>query len=406
MPRSRLAPPPGAARARSGTWPAVAVLVATCGSILAACGGLETPAGAVSGRIVGAAIPGAYAYPLGRPDLKASVQADGTFRMEGVPTTIRAFVLYDGFPAPNGRAELVMLAVKGGGEARIGDRFGAGAILPPAEEGGRMARAGTVLAAAMPQGGAIAAGPTFAIHGTDQSGVVPSSGGIVPVYPLPAGAFEVAAALPGFVMTAARVDVVAGQTTPAPVSLPIDLDATAPGCGSVPEEPRCENGLVCNPEDGRCYVCTAWDASSCGAGEACDAATGLCTQSGPGGGATCSACSADADCGFGVCVRGEEEPAGYCSVACAAHVECPAGFACSDSGRCEAPAGCDGWLQTMAATCVSGDRCEDALRDGRCERTEDLPGYCTARCRTSADCAVGSGVASTFVCAAGWCTPP
>ena len=255
--------------------------------LVGACGGLETPVanvGIVSGRIIDAG-PGAYAYPLAHPDLKVMVAADGSYAISHVPPGATSIVLYDGVQ----RAELVPAEVKEAVELRLADRYGSYASVGELE---KMPLAGAVLAAVTPEGGAIASGPAFSFRLTEHLGVVPPAGGVITLYPLPTGTFDLSALLAGFREGVAPVAVLSGATVTAQVRLPIDLQSSAPGCGSAP---GCENGLVCSPADGRCYMCTATDASRCAANEVCDTASGLCKATGAGIGAVCSACSADAD---------------------------------------------------------------------------------------------------------------
>jgi hypothetical protein len=374
------------------TLPAMAVFVG-------ACGGLETPVssvGFVTGRILDAG-PGAYAYPLALPDQKVMLAADGSFRIDDVPVGSTAIVLWDGVQ----RAELAIAEVRPGGELALADRYGSSSVVPELQ---KMPLAGAVLAAVTPEGGAIASGPSYSFRLTDHVAVVPSSGGVTTVYPLPGGTFDLSALLPGFREGVAPVVVLSGATVAAQVALPIDLGAAAPGCGSAP---GCENGLVCDQADGRCYMCTAADSSACANDEVCDAVAGLCKASGAGNADVCSSCGADADCSRGACVIATGATTGYCSLGCAATGDCPAGFYCgATSKRCKAPEGCDAWLRTMGATCLSYERCEDELYGGRCEHPYGEAGYCTAPCRSNTDCRIGTGAASTFTCSGGYCTPP
>jgi len=381
----------GSSGIRAARFAALAVL-------LGGCGGLSTPGllvGDVAGRILGAS-PGAYAYPLGRPDLKSPVKVDGTWRLEGVPRSVTAIVLWDG----NDRAELVPIVIASGAEVQVADRHGAGAGAGEPE----MPLAGALLASVDPEGGAIPWAPSFSVRGTDHADLRPISGGCETIYPLPAGAFVVEALLDGFAPTSASVLIVEGATSAAAVTLPIDAGAPAPGCGSTP---GCENGLVCEVTDGRCYVCTGADASACGAGGACDSATGLCVPAGPIGD-LCAACTADAECGAGACVIPEHEAAGWCVRRCDGDADCPAGFKCGDEGRCRAPEGCLEWIRTMGSTCVSQGSCEEGLAEARCVKPVPAvqAGYCTAPCASDADCQIGTGVAATMVCAAGLCALP
>jgi hypothetical protein len=368
--------------------------------LLAACGALETPVATVSGRILGAGA-GAYAYPLGRPDLKVLPSIDGagtaSYRLEGVPTDVRALVLWDGAD----RAELVPVDVVGGETNRVADRYGAAAAV---SESARMPLAGTVLAAALPEGGAVPAPPAFTLLETDHFRLPPDDGETVTatLYPVPAGRFEILATTAGFRERRISVQVIAGGTVPAQLLLEVDLDAEAPGCAATES---CENDLHCDGGDGRCYAC-AGDAD-CDAEERCDAAVGLCTpRSGP---ATeiCAGCDPLNGCSAPlVCVVLAGEATGYCSAPAPA---CPAGFADDGLGRCVAPAGCDHWLQTMGAACLDDEPCGEGLAGGRCERIDPSPGRCTAACVTDADCRIGSSTA-LFTCVDGplgfHCVPP
>jgi hypothetical protein len=391
--------------------------------IVAGCGELATPVGDVTGRVVGA-MPGAYAYPLERPDLKVDLVIDadgvGTYSIPAVPTSVEAIVLYDGAPppdgnvaTPDGRAELVPVELTGGTLNRVADRFGAVAAV---DELQRMPLAGTVLAAAVPAGGATPWQPTFALPATPLDRLVPVSGGTYAVWPLPPGRFDVAAALPGFVPGAGIVDVAPAATTPAPVSLPVDLGATKRGCDAVTASgvPKCENGLVCEPADGRCYECTAADAGNCSKG--CNLETYLCNPTPSSVARFCSPCAADGDCGSsGMLCRKVSSTTGYCTTSstCTSANEindCPAGFECEDEDDfardvirrpyCRPPEGCDAWIQTMGAACYTNSRCDDDLEHGWCQgETSDTPGFCTARCTEQRDCEVGA--TTNLVCNVG-----
>ena len=363
--------------------------------LLAACPQLETPVATVSGRIVGASA-GAYAYPFGRPDLKVATALDGSFRIEGVPTSVPSIVLFDGAD----RAERVPVELEGGGDNRLADRFGAAS---GAAEPQRMPLAATVLAAAIPAGGGAASGASYAVVGTDHAGVLQGTGeSAVSIGPLPAGPLDIRAALPGYEEGGAPVLAIAGGTVAIAIALPIDADAGEPGCvaGS-----GCLNGLACG-DDGRCYACT--DTAGCGGGESCDTASGLCRPDTGPASQVCGACSGDAGCDAGLglyCVVKPTETTGYCTRACTAPSECPAGFDCS-SGRCVAPEGCDDWLQTMGAPCVDSGQCASHLYQGQCATPAGPPGHCTAACTTDGDCRIGTGTAATMLCTGGWCTLP
>lgn len=356
--------------------------------------------GEVTGRIVGASA-GALVYPLGRPDLQVApvVQPDGVaaYSLPAVPTSIDAIVIFDG----SDRAERVPVRLAGGTVNRIPDRFGAAATVA---ETVRMPLAGTVLAAAVPDGGATPWRPTFSLRATVHAELVPATGGVYAVWPLPAGTYEVSAALAGFEAGRTTVSVSAAMTSAAPVSLLIDVGATAPGCGAVPVTPQCGNGLICEPSDGKCYECTAIDTSRCPG--ACNLETHLCEAPAPAASTACSPCASAADCATGmICRIAYGAVSGYCTFGgCSSDSDCPAGFDCSDYGVCRAPKGCDAWIQTMGASCYSSSRCDSeyygGLEDGWCAgAVSETAGYCTAACQTDSDCAVGS--VTSLVCRLG-----
>jgi hypothetical protein len=222
-----------------------ALSVATV-ALLAACPELQTPLATVTGRIVGAS-PGAYAYPLGRPDLKVAVGAGGAYRLEGVPTSVGAFILFDGLPFPTGRAERVVLELEGGEENRITDRFSSGSLV---DEALWMPLAGSVLASVSVEGGATVSGPSFTVTETEHEDLTPPSGSDLTIYPLPPGSYEVSASLPGFDAATVSVQVEPGLTVDAALGLEVDLDDPEPGCAALP---GCDGGMSCDVTDGYCY---------------------------------------------------------------------------------------------------------------------------------------------------------
>lgn len=372
---------------RSGTLAALALALA------AGCPQLESPVASVSGTVVGAGA-GAYAYPFGRPDLKVPLAANGSFRLEGVPTSVDALVLYDGTQ----RAELVPVALDGGADNRLPDRFGSGAAV---SDPLKMPLAGDIVAAAMPSGGAVPYGAVYAVLGTDVVDVLQGSGSTsVALGPLPAGRFYVHVHRDGFGPQDVTVDVLPGVSVPVAIPLPIDEDAPKRGCAA---GMACEQGLHCNPSDGRCYPCVT--SADCESGKTCIPSLGLCEDPTPSV-EVCTACAGDADCASSVCVIEAGASAGYCSRLCTDAPGCPAGFACSADNRCVAPDGCADWLQTMGSTCVADSDCTDDLSGGTCQRPLDAPGYCTAWCGIDAHCRIGSGTASTMVCTSNRCALP
>lgn len=199
---------------------------------------------------------------------------------------------------------------------------------------------------------------------------------------------------------------VSAATTPAPVPLPIDLGAPAPGCSAVSDAApsRCENGLVCERADGRCYECTAADDGNCSSA-GCNLETHLCNPPSPSASSFCSPCAKSADCTGGLFCRMLTTTSGYCTTSgCASDYDCPAGFDCNDSRVCRPPEGCDAWIQTMGAICYSDDRCHDALEDGWCQgESYGTPGFCTARCSEQRDCEVGANTKLICNIGSGYC---
>lgn len=360
---------------------------------LAACSQIETPVATVSGRIVGAG-GGGRAYAFGRPDLATATLADGSFVLEGVPTSVEAIVLLDGVD----RAERVAVTLSGG-ENRLADRYGSGATV---DEALRMPLAAILLVTSVPEGGADPAGTAYTVLGTDVEGRVHSSGsGAAVLGQLPAGSLEVRADLGGFVGQSLPVDALAGATATLAIPLPIDLSDPAPGCNGTM---ACANQLHCNPGDGRCYACTS--TGDCAPGEICTPSRLCQPASGPAA-RICSACADDAGCDMaaGLRCRKPEGSPGYCTRTCSVESDCPAGFTCENS-KCAAPEGCAAWMQTMGAPCLESDQCDSHLDRGRCQAPSGPPGYCSAPCTVTADCQIGQGPASTMVCTGGWCALP
>lgn len=369
-------------------------LAALAALLLAGCPQLESPLTTVTGTLAGAS-PGAYAYPFGRADLKVPVTG-GTWRIDGVPTSVGAIVLYDGAR----RAERVPVTLGGGRENRVDDRFGDGATV---DDSLKMPLAGSVVAAAIPTGGAVPWGTAYSVIGTDLEGVVQATGAeSTTLGPLPPGDFQVVARRGGFRDLQLAVVALSGASVPLGLPLPIDATATPPGCAAGTAGMACEHGLHCNPADGRCYACVT--SADCGPGETC-LATGLCKAASPASTVTCSACTGDTDCASGVCVNPTLAPAaGYCSTLCGS---CPAGFSCSPENRCVAPDGCTDWMLTMGSTCVTDADCSE-LAGGICRLTPGgaAPGYCTAPCATPAQCQLGAWTAAKITCGTdGLCKP-
>ncbi|MFL5271119.1 MAG: hypothetical protein ACJ79E_03515, partial [Anaeromyxobacteraceae bacterium] len=87
-------------------------LLAGCGGIDSADGVLST--GQVTGKLTGGIAGKAYVYPLGAPERKVFVNADGSFQVDRVPLNdgTAQLVVYDGGDIGEGHAELVPVGVQ------------------------------------------------------------------------------------------------------------------------------------------------------------------------------------------------------------------------------------------------------------------------------------------------------
>jgi hypothetical protein len=192
--------------------------------LVLACGGLENPdlsSGEIAGRLA-PTYPGAHAYVLGRPDLRATLGADGSFVLRSVPVGATQVVLLDG--AAN--AGLLAADVRGAEVAWVGPLDPA-----PAQTGSVAPQAGSPPAAAspLPLAGGIAATATaggvplasarFTVEGTELLDVAPDAGGTATLAPLPPGSFTLLVRADGLATARLAVEVRAGEV--APVGVPL-----------------------------------------------------------------------------------------------------------------------------------------------------------------------------------------
>lgn len=356
--------------------------------LAAACGELETPdlaRGDVAGRLAGAS-PGAFAYPLGAPQRKVAVAADGRFGLSGLPVGPARLVLFDG----GLRAELVPVEVTGAGQAVV-ERTAAG-----------MPLAGRVVMTVIPDGGAAPVSPRYAVQGTDQSGVAGNGGGAV-LFPLPAGAYRLDTDLAGFQAGTepVTVDAPLASSDATYVEVRLQVATSGPlGCAALGDQ--CRNGLRCDGGDGRCYQCRL-DRDDCGPVAACDPGTRFCTgTAGAVASPVCSSCAGDAECGGAAagayCERATGASTGYCS----RRADCPAGFqpddAPLDGPHCRALLGCHTYFEEFGERCFSDTTCgeRDGIVGGFClgaDLDRGVAGVCTAPCGGDAGCIV-----SGFTC--------
>lgn len=345
--------------------------------LAAACGELSTPDlghGEVVGRLSGAA-PGAYVYPLGAPERKVAVEDDGRFKLEALPAGPARLVLFDG----GLRAEVAEVRVPGSGRAVL-DRTAAD-----------MPLAGRLAMTLVPDGGVATVAARWQVRGTDQAGVAGSSAGTL-LFPLPAGDYELDAAMDGFQASTSGVAVVSGATGGVEVRLQIALSGPL-GCAAVGQ--ACRNDLHCDVADGRCYACRL-DHDDCGDGATCDPATRFCTPA-PGAAVAkvCSACADDAACGGAAVGAYCEKAAGASTGYCSRRGSCPSGFRLDETDplapRCLAILGCHTYFEEYGEQCLSDSTCDehDGIAGGFCRGAsldDGHAGYCTAPCAADADC--------------------
>jgi hypothetical protein len=312
-------------------------------TLAAGCGGLGTPdlaTGVVEGKVLNHVAGKAYVYPLGRPDLKQVLGADGQFRISA-PVSTRALVVYDGTGDGGytsfGRAGLVDVELESAQVRHLDD-----------EDAADMPLAGGVLAGTR-AAGAVCNSPRFTVDGTDQQATAPS-GAVPAVYltPLPQGDFQVSAELPGFHRRSKDFTVVANAS----VQVDVDLD---------PDEADDDRGCL---------------RTGCEAQLRCES-DGWCRS---------------------------DQANGACGGACDGANPCRAGLFCNTSQRCEAPGGCDAYALAFGGVCFTSTETTDCapLSGGVCTGSPLLDdhhaGYCTAHCVDQAQCPTGWTCGSGSVC--------
>ena len=369
---------------------------------LAACGGLDTPdlsVASVEGRLVGAA-PGAFAYPLGRPDLRVDIGADGRYRFERIAVSTGFAVVVDGVVAGEARAKLVPLQLSGGNLTPVRDEYGELASVDPAL---KMPLGSRVYATARVRNGAHVVGARFTLAGTHLADVPTAAAPLETVavlWPVPAHFFDVAAVLGGYTPgLRPNVEVPVAQTVEVEVELDVDLDDDAPGCLST----GCRGELECD-DDGFCYECD--DGGDCPSGR-CDAEMHTCAADPLAPLEACAACDprvAEA-CGAGNACVATGAASGWCTRGCENDPDCPAGLECAEATSggpkiCNPPLGCSEYLAAFGASCLTDDPCDEALKNGECHgRTQGdpKPGFCTAECTINADCPAALGFTCSHV---------
>jgi hypothetical protein len=316
-------------------------------ALAAACGGLGNPdltTGEVRGRIVGGTAAG-YVYPVGRPELKAPLGADGSFRVRA-PVGDAELVLFDGKPvavtAPYGRAGRLPVQVQAAEIADVGE-----------QDGGQLPVASAVLTGVRAESGAGCKDPRFQAAlvvgaetaATDQDKIVTSGVPAALLTPLPPGTYQLQVSMAGFRSAVRAFVLTSPQTLSFDVTLLVDDDEAEKGC----EVTSCESSeLQC------CH-----DGESCGSAGRCFATS-----------------AGDGSCGM-PCTTSGGSP------------WCQAGLACT-TGTCLPPDGatCSTYLSTLGAACLADEGCKPAIVNGTCRGADsEHAGYCTAPCDAPADCA-------------------
>jgi hypothetical protein len=377
-----------------------AVLLAGCGGIDSADGVLST--GQVTGQLLNAK-PGAYVYPLGAPERKVSVNADGSFQVERVPLGAgqAQLVVYDGGDIGVGKAELVAVEVQPAKRTRAPDKDAA-----------QMPLAGSIAVAVNCTGNQKPDKARYTVDGTefeDHDG-----GARVTLYPLPPGKYTVRASLPGLKQKGPPKEVVVAPGASAVGEIDMDSDDgdARKGCLST----ACPGSLQCDDSDGRCYECTSRNGSTVGCAAGVQCKDHVCGGSGGAndGRSACLPCTVDAECaptGSGRCIPAADGSGTVCSRACASDVDCPSGFGCglmSDGSKaCIAAPSCASVVAVFGIPCVDDNAIDcPGLADATCfglvkQHSQVITsGYCTSRCLVNADCPTSRG----FSCNGGVCT--
>jgi hypothetical protein len=377
----------------------VAALLAGCGGIDSADGVLST--GQVAGQLLNAK-PGAYVYPLGAPERKALVNADGSFQIDRVPlgTGQAQLVVYDGGAIGVGRAELVPVAVQPAKRTRAPDK-----------DATQMPVAGSIAVAVNCTGNQKADKAKYTVDGTefeDHGG-----GDRVTLFPFPPGTYTVRASLPGLKGSPKQVLVAANATAVGEIDMDTDDAAAGKGCLST----ACPGSLQCDDGDGRCYECTNRSSSTaCPGGVQCKDHVCGGTDGANDGRSACLPCAQDTECaptGAGRCIPASDGSGKVCSRACSIDTDCPLGLSCGTAPdsrtACIAAPSCASVIAIFGIPCVDDNAIDCpglAVADATCfglvkQRSQVItPGYCTSRCLTSADCPTTRG----FSCNDGFCT--
>jgi hypothetical protein len=218
-----------------------AALLAGCGGIDSADGVLST--GEVTGSLANATVPkNAYAYVFGHPEIRAPLNDDGSFKLERVPLGNGAaqIIIYDGDVPGRGHAERVDVEVKPAGRTHVD------------KDALQMPLAGSIAADVVCTQNQRGDDARYQVDGTEFDDDR-HQGASVTLYPLPPGDYTLRATLKGMKGSPKPVTVAAGAIAFGEVDLDADEADAGRGCLST----ACLGALLCDADDGGCWVCTS-----------------------------------------------------------------------------------------------------------------------------------------------------
>ncbi|NVJ22921.1 MULTISPECIES: carboxypeptidase-like regulatory domain-containing protein [Myxococcus] len=328
-----------------------------------ACGNLENAplrVGTIEGQLTEFDPAVALVSLVGAHDVRSSVDAEGRFKLEGVPTgPAELFVV-----ATAEKATRVSVKVSGGQSVKL-------SRVAPRDAGFFEMRVKA-------SHGERVAGVEVSVLDTPFERLVLDGAGRLRVGPLPDGCYGLSIAGVGFPSVQAEACVGSGEKK----ELRVELEPNAElvnRCGLT----GCADGLVCNP-GGSCVECLL-DAQ-CGAGMICKGFR--CGAVGP----RCGACDVNGGCAEGAACQLLAEGGATCVKQCSESINeedrvanrCEAGFTCQQGSCLPDPArfeGCRALLQ-LGAECADDTRCQKlGLPDGVC-----LEKQCTVSCTQDVEC--------------------
>ncbi|MBI3185283.1 MAG: carboxypeptidase regulatory-like domain-containing protein [Myxococcales bacterium] len=335
--------------------------IAIAALLLFGCGQIENDPlrhGTVRGTVLAADPKLALVAVFGKPELRSRVSEDGSFEIEGVPAGGRELFVV----ASASSAVLSPVAVRGGGVARADSLVA-----------GRAAFIDLELDA--PSGQRVNQGEVTVV-GTPYAGIRLDDDAVVRLGPLPAGCYQLSAAVRGMGDVSGSACVAEGELRSLSVGLAApDGTEGREGCLVT----GCEAGLRCAP-DGSCVACL--EDGHCPSGLSCSG--NLCL----GDVGLCSACTDSGQCGkSGVC----ESLSGSEGKVCLPRYENDScgvrGFE-PRSSRCEPMRsqfdGCYAFRH-LGSPCSGDEVCRGyGLLNGVC-----MGGSCTYRCGSNDECPAG-----------------